>query len=597
MLVEASDHLVALRDPPVNGEHRHVCLQRLLQLLRDTTGFDPKTKTGTNKTKGKNITKSKKRSHDEDGSSDDGSLRKRAKVLSGNAIKVTADERLLPVYQRVLRLRYSTSPDVPNLYPFDYVDDERAADLGWINVEQTLREWVSNYVASKGDTSPIPLGPVSVDSLVHGVYEAESGSVWPLLSLPHIRDSFDPKEYDLFSGQRIRNLHNLLQAFRLLEDDGRTRITSTISVVPSSDHAPNEMPFFLQIHVNCSLVCPKIFDPVMPAGKAMAESTRVLEVQEAQRLLILQLFPPATPVPDSYHATADIPFLFSILGPAPALPSSAALDALQPDALLPTLLPFQRRSVGWMIGREGKAITASGDIVSSAEVNVDERPLPLFWHRHSVSADETWYVNRLRGIISPTRPTAEDDDLEEEASGGIVAEEPGLGKTLECISTIMLNPAPDRSPVNTRWDPEAKLDVKEIKVSTVVECSFRKVYSLSAVFRLLSSSPRPRLRRSGQTNWRSTRRASRSLSTKAGGKFPCLFLNATCPSNGRSAELHLSLRSTRKLDVHRKQTASHLKVRARLARRTTMRWTSTRTRKDQHQRTKATRRSSTGALT
>ena len=170
MLVEASDHLVALRDPPVNGEHRHVCLQRLLQLLRDTTGFDPKTKTGTNKTKGKNITKSKKRSHDEDGSSDDGSLRKRAKVLSGNAIKVTADERLLPVYQRVLRLRYSTSPDVPNLYPFDYVDDERAADLGWINVEQTLREWVSNYVASKGDTSPIPLGPVSVDSLVHGVY-------------------------------------------------------------------------------------------------------------------------------------------------------------------------------------------------------------------------------------------------------------------------------------------------------------------------------------------------------------------------------------------------------------------------------------------
>ena len=53
MLVEESDHLVALRDPPVNGEHRHVCLQRLLQLLRDTTGFDPKTKIGTNKAKGK----------------------------------------------------------------------------------------------------------------------------------------------------------------------------------------------------------------------------------------------------------------------------------------------------------------------------------------------------------------------------------------------------------------------------------------------------------------------------------------------------------------------------------------------------------------
>ncbi|PIL26140.1 hypothetical protein GSI_11895 [Ganoderma sinense ZZ0214-1] len=469
MFVQESDHLVALRALPVNGEHRYVRLQRLLQLLRNATGFDPKTNTETRKKKkGKNTTKSKKRSHDEDESSDDSNPRKRTKVSSGDAINVTADERLFPVFQRVLRLRYSTSPDVPNLYPPDYVDDERAAGFGWINVEQTLRDWMSNYAASKGDTDAIQLGSVSVDSLAHGVYEAEHDSVWPLLYLPHIRDSFDPKDYDLFSGQRIRNLHNLLQAFRLLEDDGRARITSTLSVVLSPDHAPNEMPFFLQIQVDCSFICPKIFDPVTPAGKAMSENTRVLEVQEAQRLVILQLFPPSIPLPDSYHGTADIPFLFSILGPAPAVPSPAALDALQPEALLPTLLPFQRRSVGWMIGREGKTITASGDLVSSAEINVDEQPLPLFWHRHLVSTDETWYVNRLRGIISPIRPTEEDDDLAEDASGGIVAEEPGLGKTLECISTIMLNPAPDRSPVNTRWDPEAKLDVKEIKTTLIV---------------------------------------------------------------------------------------------------------------------------------
>ncbi|KAI1790830.1 SNF2 family N-terminal domain-containing protein, partial [Ganoderma leucocontextum] len=470
MLVEESDHLEALRDLPVNGQHRLVRLQRLLHLLRDTTGFDPKNKSGTNKNaEGKNTAKpSKKRSYNEEESWDDDGRRKRAKVSSGDLVNVGDDERLFPVYQRVFRLRYSTSPDVPNLHPLNYVDDERAADLGWINVEQTLREWLFAYATSKGDTDAIELGSVSVDPLGYCVYEAEDNAIWPLLYLPHTRDSFEPKDYDLFSGQRIRNLHNLLQAFQLVEYDGRARISSTLSVVLSPDHAPNEMPFFLRIQVDCSFVCPKIFAPVTPAGKAIAENTRVLEIQESQRLLILQLFAPATPVSDSYRGSADIPFLFSILGPAPALPSSDALDALQPEALLPTLLPFQRRSVGWMIGREGKIVAASGDIVASTEIHVDERPLPLFWHRHSVSPDETWYVNRLRGVISPTYPREEDDDCEEDARGGIVAEEPGLGKTLECISTIMLNPALDRSPINKRWDPEAKIDVKEIKTTLIV---------------------------------------------------------------------------------------------------------------------------------
>ena len=507
MLVEESDHLEALRDLPVNGQHRRVCLQRLLHLLCDTTGFEPKNKSGTNKkTKGKNALKlSKKRNHDEEESSDDDSPRKRVKVSSGDAVNVSDSERLFPVYQRVFRLRYSTSPDVPNLYPADFVDDERAANLGWINVERTLRDWWSAY-ATWGDAGTVQLGPVSLDSRVHGVYEADTSTVWPLLYLPHIRDSFDPKEYDLFSGQRIRNLNNLLEAFRLLEDHGRARIDSMLSVIPFPDHTPHEMPFFLRLQVDCSFVCPKIFDPVTPAGKAMSENTRVLEVQEAQRLLVLQLFPPAEPVPESYHGTADIPFLFSILEPAPPLPSSAALDALQADALLPTLLPFQRRSVGWMMEREGKTVTASGDIVSSSEINVDKRPLPLFWYRHSVSADETWYINRLRGIISPTRPSGEDNDLEEDASGGIVAEEPGLGKTLECISTIMLNPAPDRSPVNERWDPEAKLDVKEIKVHHY-DVAHLNIGGLNPTSRLLSSSPRRRLHRNGRTSLPNTHQA------------------------------------------------------------------------------------------
>lgn len=36
---------------------------------------------------------------------------------------------------------------------------------------------------------------------------------------------------------------------------------------------------------------------------------------------------------------------------------------------------------------------------------------------------------------------------------------------MECLSLILLNPASGRIPSNKRWDPEAQLDVKEIKVT------------------------------------------------------------------------------------------------------------------------------------
>lgn len=40
----------------------------------------------------------------------------------------------------------------------------------------------------------------------------------------------------------------------------------------------------------------------------------------------------------------------------------------------------------------------------------------------------------------------------------------GLGKTIECIALILLNPAPERSPACERWDAAAQIYVKEIKV-------------------------------------------------------------------------------------------------------------------------------------
>ncbi|KAI0702634.1 SNF2 family N-terminal domain-containing protein [Earliella scabrosa] len=463
MFSEESDHLESLR------EHLQprLSVARLLACLKARTGFDEKTQLKSKSKKGKALA-SKKRGHSSD--EEDG-RRKRARVSYEDAISLsdTDEERLFHAYRRVFRIRYTTATDGRSC-----VDDAQAEQLGWPRDEKALQDWLAAYAPTADDPQSIDLGLVSVDSFSYAPIHVRTvdDDAQILLTLPRLHPAFNLYDYD-FNQQRSP-VHDPLQAFQVLANNGRARIHARLFVVKS--FAQDELPFALRLQIDCSFVCPKIFEPVsaevvdqvVASRKFASENARVFDVQEAQRRLVLHLFPPQTLRPSSYHGNTDIPFLFSILQPAPALPSAAALDALQPESLLPTLLPFQRRSVAWMLGREGKAVTASGAIVDKAELQEDERPLPLFWDRFPVSTEETWYVNRLRGLISAKRPTGEDDELDEDASGGIVAEEPGLGKTLECISTIIMNPAPHRSPVNKRWDAAAKIDVREIKTTLIV---------------------------------------------------------------------------------------------------------------------------------
>ncbi|KAI0830062.1 SNF2 family N-terminal domain-containing protein [Trametes gibbosa] len=372
-------------------------------------------------------------------------------------------ERLLPVYRRVLNVRYTTG-SLPDALGY-YVNDETAEARGWAKHEQELSAYFSSY-DSAADCI-IPLGTSPIDETGDVFDPSDDSQVLFPIPTNH-RYPFNTGDHD-FRGDTIRDP---LSAFLHLARDGRARLRAELSVVlPTGDRSvqENEFPFTLRVQVDCSLVCPRIFDPVIPSTKTHTDQTRTMVIQEAQRRVFLLVFPSQITLPDTYRGATDIPLLFSVLGPAPPLSSSQILDALQPDLLLPTLLPFQRRSISWMLGREGKAVsTASGLVVHQTDGSDDEFPLPLFWEAVAVSAEETWYVNRMRGIVSPTRPRAEDDELNEDALGGIVAEEPGLGKTLECISTIILNPALGRSPANKHWDTETKIEVKEIRTTLIV---------------------------------------------------------------------------------------------------------------------------------
>ncbi|OSD03772.1 hypothetical protein PYCCODRAFT_1365388 [Trametes coccinea BRFM310] len=347
-----------------------------------------------------------------------------------------------------------------------YIDDDDAGDWEWAEQEEDLADWLAAHAPSGAHSTEIDLG---TSSIINNDYLSDPhDSSQPLLLLPPLKDhDFPYSDYDFAA--RDNHFFDPLNAFRLLADEGRARIDVRLFLVllpKSTTVEPGDLPFILRAQLDCSYVCPALFKPVSSVVKGSRRKPST--IHEAQRRLLCFVPPPRAPLPANYRGATDIPLLFSILGPAPPLPSTEAYDVLQPESLLATLLPFQRRSVAWMLGREGRDVTASGEIVPKSASNDSPAPLPLFWEETPVSENETWYINRLRGLVSPTKPSAEDDELNEDALGGIVAEEPGLGKTLECITTIMLNPAVDRSPANKRWDLEARIDIKEVKTTLIV---------------------------------------------------------------------------------------------------------------------------------
>lgn len=287
-----------------------------------------------------------------------------------------------------------------------------------------------------------------------------------LLQVPEFKfDDIDAEAHD-FPADSV----DVMAACAILMTAGRVKLDGRLhfTSLPRDDRSGGLLPFKLQIELNVSLITPAIYEP--PSSRDAKTARRI---EDAQRRLLQYVYPPNT-TPPTFDGAVNIPYFYSILGPAPALPPSVDEDALQSPLLVPTLLPFQRRSVAWLLDREGMTIDASSGKVVPKTESADF----TFWTRVE-EGNQTWYLHRLTGYLSPTTPE------EEPALGGILAEEPGLGKTLETIALVLLNPAPEeRNPTVTRWDPEAKLDVRAIKVCGLLH---RKRRRKADVCRQLSS--------------------------------------------------------------------------------------------------------------
>lgn len=472
---------------------------------------------------------------------------KRAKTDAGAlAVGPTA----FTIYQHVFEMDYNThvTPDVsPDASPDasaapDDSDNESVvlAKDGALGdslalEEGTLFEWIHEWCGDTTESKEVDIGPLYMRqhagrSLLvtdlssaawnprDGKYEGPQAAPEAcLLVAPPIGDGQD-------NGCDSSSSEELWSICAQLANSGRIRIDlrARFVVLPTGVRdvgGQQGMPFRLHIEFKVTLLFPAIGQPVPHTQKS-----KVMSLEEAQRRLFAHIFPHLVPS-DVRDADADIPFFYSVLGPAPPLLSASADEAAQPAELLPALLPFQRRSVAWLLKREGKTISPAGTIVPIA---LDDAVLPLFWSKVEVPTGPTLYVNHLTAVVLTERP------LEDTTLGGILAEEPGLGKTLEVIALVLINPSVGRNPTTKRWDPVAKVFVKEIKVY-VAPFVDAALPDQTPVCRLRSSLRLRRLLHNGRTSFACTRPRSASSFTMAGRKYLYLLPRTTPRMRRRSA--------------------------------------------------------------
>ncbi|KAF9566044.1 hypothetical protein CPC08DRAFT_682833 [Agrocybe pediades] len=249
---------------------------------------------------------------------------------------------------------------------------------------------------------------------------------------------------------------DLLFAAQMLEDVGRVRVQANVSIeiLPQSanDEGAPVLPFSFHLAISIFLKIPQSLQPISIGKRQLKKTLYALE--DAQRRILRAACLPDDVVSDVVNEPVTVSTFYSIMEPAAPLPSAAAVKAMQPEFLQPTLLPFQTRSVAWLLEREGKAVTETGEIVPR------KAPEFSFWQEFQADG-RTLYFNRLSGEVIDSKPESP------VIYGGMLAEEPGLGKTVETIALILLNPATQDRRV-TKWDEVVRLKVKPVKSTLIV---------------------------------------------------------------------------------------------------------------------------------
>jgi E3 ubiquitin-protein ligase SHPRH len=364
--------------------------------------------------------------------------------LFGNEAGLSSEGvQFVPALMHTVELRFSDTTQ--EVAPEAYYDFK--------STETTLKQEILVLCESLTEPLALDLGPVyfgmSGGRVVAVAPRRDTLYPWLVTVPPLSDDGFNTEHYDL-----PPSCADVLYCAGRLMQLRRARLEGNLKVLLNPiDASAGDFSFSLVLEARCSFAVPTIFEALTTKSSGMKEGP------DAQRRLLLYVYPQKVRsqyTKSNEDTTTNIPFLYSAIGPAPDLPE-CYLDVLQPTDLAANLLPFQRRSVAWLLKREGMAISPNGkDIIPDSQACEFQ-----FWDRIEEGAF-VWYLNRLSGTLSPNQHESAP------ALGGIDSEEPGLGKTLECISLVLLNPAsPDRHSLPPIWYEDAKVEAKPVKVSTI----------------------------------------------------------------------------------------------------------------------------------
>jgi E3 ubiquitin-protein ligase SHPRH len=138
-------------------------------------------------------------------------------------------------------------------------------------------------------------------------------------------------------------------------------------------------------------------------------------------------------------------------------------DSLMVPEIESELYPFQKRTVRWLLKREGYEWSSASKSV--VPYTTPEPPLPLSFISVTDVTGRKCYVSHLYALV--TLDLEPFHALERDCLGGILAEEMGLGKTVEMVALVSLNRRP-KTEIAQVYDSFTDTHVRQIATTLII---------------------------------------------------------------------------------------------------------------------------------